>query len=104
METDFFKADCKTITQAPRFGLCDDESTYAHIDFDNPEIWLGEVMNKGEKEIEFVAVDKCLEINDEGGNQKSTCDCLLRSGNQLIFVELKSKRKGSWVKGLRRNK
>lgn len=98
MLIDFFRPECKTTTQAPLFGLCDDEATCAYIDTDSPTDWLGEIMNKTEKEIEFVAIDKCLNIKDKEGNQESTCDCLLRNGKQLIFVELKSWKKGGWVK------
>ena len=98
MTIEFFKESCKSSTRASQFGLYDNEATYASIVIENHEIWQGEVENSKEKKVVFFAIDKCLEIKDENGNLESTCDCLLKQEKQLIFVELKSWKKGRWVK------
>jgi|SRR5690625_289272 len=98
MSVDFFKTECKSTINSPKFGLCDNEEKHAYIDTDYPDDWLGEVNNSKKKEVDFIAIDKCLNIIDSSGNQESTCDCLLRSGKQLIFVELKSRKRGRWVR------
>ncbi len=99
MPIDFFDSKCKTRSNRQSFGLCDDpppSEEPAYIDEENPEIWIGEVSNPNETEIEFYAVDKCVKIQRADGKDQSRCDGILKYSNKLIFVELKSRRSVKW--------
>ena len=78
------------------FGLCDKEDgTKAYTDNSNSQDWIANVQNLTEKEVSFIAVDKCiLKDTDEPG--RGRFDGILLTNDQLYFVELKNQNK-SWI-------
>ena len=48
--------------------------------------------------MEFIAIDACIDIRKPDGNLESRCDGLLSFENDLIFVELKFREGGQWLK------
>ncbi len=111
MAIDFFASCCKTTSSQAKFGLRDDEffplmdtctpptdNKRAYID-ENEEIeWIAEVENTAQQEVDFYALDNCVPFIREDGSLASRCDGLLSYAKNLIFVELKSREKGRWVK------
>lgn len=87
----------------PEFGLCDDNSRAsepAYLDETNRSTWIGIVNNSRLKKVEFYAIDHCLLLKrDNGYETQKRCDGLLHYyDKRLIFVELKDRSYGGWVK------
>lgn len=101
MPIDFFENKCKSTSNKIEFGLCDDPppaENPAYIDESDASKWIGIVKNNTNKEIEFIAIDACIDIRRPDGKLESRCDGLLSFDNNLIFVELKSREGGQWLK------
>lgn len=101
MPIDFFVNSCKTHSNKTEFGLCDDPppvSSPAYIDEDDQSKWIGVVKNTSNKDVEFIAIDACIDIRKPDGSLESRCDGLLSFDNDLIFVELKNREGGQWLK------
>jgi len=98
MSINFFEAKCQSTTGESLFGLCDNEdSSPAYLDFSSKTKWNATVNNSvPPKELEFVAIDNCIEILRENGEMDNRCDCLLTYPENIIFVELKNK-SSNWV-------
>lgn len=96
---DFYKTECKTDNiSVDEFGLCDNEDgNPAFVDFANRDIWIATIKNQKNKNITFVAVDKCV-LKDNEYEGRGRCDCMLVTENKehLFFVELKNKDK-EWI-------
>ena len=94
MKVNFFKPECTCSTNEIRFGLCDkDDKKPAFINVDETEKWIATVVNSSPaKNIQFTAVDNCIEMFRENGEIESRCDVLLQYDTKLLFVELKTKR------------
>jgi len=92
MSVDFSKPECRRITSAPVFGLCDDDDKLpAYLDSVNSAIWIATVINVSQKDVTFTAIDNCIEIFRENGDLESRCDVMLTSDICLYLVELKNK-------------
>ena len=101
MPINFFKNNCKTNSNKVEFGLCDDPPPAinpAYIDENDKTKWIGVIKNNNNKEIEFIAIDACIDIRKQDGTLESRCDGLLSYENDLIFVELKYREGGQWLK------
>jgi len=103
MPVDFFINGCKSQSNKSKFGLCDDAHPAlnpAYINEIENANWIGIVNNPLEKQIDFYAIDHCIEILKPNGLMEKRCDGMLHYNNRLIFIELKSrKRKGNkWLK------
>lgn len=101
MPINFFELGCADSSNALQFGLCDDslqETARAYIHNNHPASWIGIVNNPKEEEVSFFAIDNCVSILKEDGSSESRCDGMLSYANNLIFVELKSRETGRWVK------
>lgn len=101
MPINFFENTCKTTSTKIEFGLCDDPppaENPAYIDENDTSKWIGIVKNNSNKEIDFIAIDACIDIRKPNGKLESRCDGLLSFDNNLIFVELKSREGGKWLK------
>jgi hypothetical protein len=101
MPIDFFINSCKTKSHKTEFGLCDDPppaSNPAYIDEEDKSKWIGVVQNKRGKKVEFIAIDACIDIRKPDGDLESRCDGLVSFENNLIFVELKCREGGQWLK------
>ncbi|CAM3433633.1 hypothetical protein ABF190_000976 [Flavobacterium psychrophilum] len=101
MPIDFFENKCKSTSNKIEFGLCDDSSPAenpAYINEDDDSKWIGIVKNNTNKEIEFIAIDSCIDIRRPDGKLESRCDGLLSFDTNLIFVELKSRESKKWFK------
>ncbi len=94
---DFNLAECQSASQAEKFGLHDpQDGSIAHIDEDGEVIWNCTVLNPSAYECVFTAIDNCIELLDEDGNQKRSCDGILTYENHVILVELKH-RTSNWI-------
>ncbi len=101
MPIDFFINRCKSTSNLAEFGLCDDPppaNNPAYIDEVDDNKWIGIVKNIDTKEVEFIAIDACIDIRKPDGKTESRCDGLICFDNNLIFVELKSREGGQWFK------
>ena len=93
--------NCKTESKKKKFGLCDDQppiSNPAYIDETNPLKWIGIVNNSLEKDICFNAIDNCIDIRRPDNSMESRCDGVLSYQKNLVFVELKEREGGQWLK------
>lgn len=95
MTIDFFKTECRTVTNEQRFGICDDddkaEKTPAYVNTDDANKWIATVLNNASKEVLFTAIDNCIEVLRASGETESRCDAMLTTDELLILVELKNK-------------
>lgn len=99
MPINFFQAHCKSSSNKKIFGVCDDvPNSPAYIDETTSLKWIAIVSNAKEKEIEFYAIDNCLDIRRPNGDMESRCDGVLTDDKKLIFVELKERESGQWFK------
>ena len=101
MPIDFFQDKCKTTSERKSFGLRDDSSPGtrpAYIDETELEKWIGVVKNPKAIVVDFFAVDNCVTVTKPDGRRDSTCDGILRYEKKLIFVELKERDGGKWLK------
>ncbi|MFK7796679.1 MAG: hypothetical protein AB8E82_04440 [Aureispira sp.] len=96
MAIDFFISECHEQSAAKVFGICDDPPpsevpAYLSEDGNNEANWIATVFNKDEKNVDFYAIDHCIEIQKTSDAQKeeSRCDGLLVVNNYYKFVELK---------------
>ena len=100
MPIDYFLS-CRTNSNKIEFGLCDDQpplSNPAYIDEDEPIKWVGVVKNSEKKEINFNAIDNCIDIRRDDNTMDSKCDGVLSYEDKLIFIELKEREGGQWLK------
>jgi len=101
MSINFFKENCKSSANQIKFGIYDaEDNTPARIVFEREEDWNAIVLNDNSVEILFIAIDHCVEIIDDNGNQESSCDAALYYANTLLFIELKNKRASWQIEGL----
>lgn len=102
MPIDFFEKVCKTTSNKNEFGLCDDPSPStnpAYIDHIDVSKWIGIVKNESEKQIDFYAIDHCIDLLRPDAKMDSRCDGMLHYDKSLIFVELKATKikGGEWL-------
>ena len=92
----------RSVSKKELFGLCDDAPPAripAYIDEIDESKWIGVVDNPNLKLIGFYGIDHCLVLKrGEGKETQQECDGLLHYDNELIFVELKDRQYGGWVK------
>ena len=101
MSVNFFNADCRIITRDKRFGICDDDNKKpAYTNTDTANKWIATVVNDAALEINFTAIDNCIDIFRDNGEMESRCDVMMAYQNSLLFVELKTKRKNWKAEGL----
>ena len=96
MKINFFKDDCLTTTSSTRFGILDGEDgAPAFLEFDEMKTWVAQVENAQGLEVNFYALDGCVEVLNPDGSDAKRCDCFLTlenaSRNELILIELKEK-------------
>jgi hypothetical protein len=100
----FFDDACKSESDEAFFGLCDDPKANtepAYIDEDEREKWIAEVSNPARKNVSFHAIDNCIPLYREDGKMEKRCDGMLSYDKKLIFLELKDRGKGLWMKEAR---
>ena len=101
MSVNFFELQCKQISRAKLFGLCDNPpppSKPAYIDENNDKCWIAVVSNEKNLEVIFIAIDNCINIRKSSGKTESRCDGLLTYNSTIIFVELKQRTDKKWIK------
>lgn len=105
MPINFFDGACKTESNKIEFGICDGlhlSKIPAFIDDSNPSEWIGKVINPSNKDVDFYAIDNCVEIlKADGVSQESSCDGMLHFYNCIVFVELKKRGGSGWLKKAR---
>lgn len=92
----FFLISCKTNSIKECFGLCDDpppSNNPAYIDENDIDKWIGLVDNPTLKSVDFFAIDKCVKVVRSDGTLEKRCDGILNYDTNLIFVELKDRKK-----------
>ncbi|MCF8258811.1 MAG: hypothetical protein K9J06_14750 [Flavobacteriales bacterium] len=99
MPVNFFQPGCRHTTEIARFGLCDDPQpakSPAYLDEIDPDKWIAEVSNPGNRAVEFHAVDHCPGIDPRrtDGSAAQRCDGILTWGRSIVFVELKDRARG----------
>jgi hypothetical protein len=102
MSVDYGVAKCQDSCNDRRFGLCDDpppSTDPAYIDRADGSKWVAVVVNPSQIEINFTALDHCVEILRANGKKEKQCECMLHYNNTVIFVELKTSpnRRSGWV-------
>lgn len=105
MPLNLLEAGCKTQSNNTVFGLCDNPPPAedpAYIDETNSGSWIAEVSNPACINVDFFAVDHCVEVKRHNGEKAKRCDGILVSGNQLTFVELKDRGHTGWISGGRK--
>ena len=81
------------------FGIVDDEEEQekpASLDLNlsNEKNWNCKVNNPQEKIINFYPLDKVISLFENDGNEAKCCDAMLEvNKEQLVFIELKNRRK-----------
>ncbi|MCB9036883.1 MAG: hypothetical protein H6557_09715 [Lewinellaceae bacterium] len=101
MAINFLDTNCRTESNKGQFGLCDDPppaADPAYIDETDASKWIGIVNNHTRINIEFYAIDNCVTVLRADGSLESRCDGLLSYQENLIFVELKPRGGGQWLK------
>jgi hypothetical protein len=82
---------CLAITQLAEFEIIDKQTSRCVLQeghTENGNLW---VKNKLQKEIFFLAIDKCLFFDKK--DDPSRCDCALFDENRICFVEIKESNK-----------
>ncbi|MBC6994362.1 hypothetical protein QWY85_01405 [Neolewinella lacunae] len=93
----FNVAKCQSESQAERFGLHDpQDGGAAYIDESGQVVWNCVVLNPAAFPCVFTAIDHCIEIVDQDGNLKRSCDGMLTYKGHVILVELKH-RGSDWI-------
>jgi hypothetical protein len=95
-----FQEECCSYSKQEKFGLCDDPSVKqpAYIDEDKQEKWIAIINNPNKKNIRFSAIDNCISLYKKDGTLDKRCDGVLQYKKHLIFIELKDRGMGPWVK------
>jgi len=97
MSLNFYDEQCRTVTNEVKFGICDGENDQkAFVVLDNQAEWICTVVNNRAAEVAFSAIDYCVVILREDGNQERSCDAMLTYEDNIVFIELKEKGK-SWM-------
>lgn len=95
---------CKTETTSERFGISDVNSSQrqpAFIDTTNEIVWDVVVKNTLNKNVIFKAVDFCVDAFRDNGELIKRCEGFLFFDNKILFIELKKRAKGNWLKDAR---
>jgi hypothetical protein len=101
MTIDFFNPKCESSTSQIEFGICDGEDTeIAYIDLQNKKNWICTVDNPNSKKITFIAIDKCIVIMNNKREVESSCDCMLLYIDNIVFIELKERRRSTTELGI----
>ena len=101
MPINYLKPECRSESSKPRFGVCDDPppaSNPAYIDENSPVKWIAIVNNPNNHNVYFYAIDNCVDVFRPNGGMESRCDGVLQEGSRLIFIELKKRESGQWLK------
>jgi len=90
MKVNFFDKNCQEQTDAPAFGLCDDQNlSKAYINTDDKSKWVAVVKNENQQQVMFTAIDNCITIKRDNGDMERRCDGMLTYDDEIVFVELK---------------
>jgi hypothetical protein len=99
--SNIFKILCQDVSDARRFGICDDKDHQrAYIDTDNGADWMAVVHNDNREEVTFTALDNCIEMRKANGTMEKRCEGMLTFNGTIIFVEIKESAADaqSWAK------
>ncbi|MHB8260127.1 MAG: hypothetical protein ACYDEC_07640 [Bacteroidia bacterium] len=118
---------CSTNIKHNRFGVCDDDSNLrrpAKVKLNDESSWDFTVENPNNKDVDFKAVDFCVDIYrtgiydlDDDNRTKlqfssdninsihkgliKRCEGFLQFDDKVLFVEIKKRPKGNWLKDAR---
>ncbi len=100
MSINFFSECCCTVSSKKEFGLYDKPNPSkepAIILEEDKHCWIGIVENIRKRTIKFYAIDHCIDLKKDNGDEAKKCDGLLKFDNNIVFVELKDRRKSRWL-------
>lgn len=82
-------------------GICDPDGEFPAFTTTEHgcDKWCATIYNNERKEIQFIAIDKNIDIRKSDGNQESRCDGMIfiADTRELSFVELKDYRVGGYI-------
>jgi len=99
--SDIFRILCQDITDAKRFGICDDKPHQrACIDTIDGRNWMTVIENDLRHDVTFTALDNCIEIRKDNGKMESRCEGIITYNYTIIFLEIKDRTGGAntWAK------
>ena len=98
----FFDEACKTSTVKEYFGLYDEPDPAkkpAFIIEEDEGTWIASVNNPNRRQAHFYAIDHCLDLKRDNGEEARKCDGVLQTDIELVFIELKSRGTRKWFTG-----
>ena len=102
MAVDFFNSVCSDNCDLDKFGICDDtpppaKPAYISKNIADKPSWIVEIQNPNNIEVNFIAIDSCIDLRKEDGNLESRCDCMINYNNTITFIELKDRISKGWL-------
>ena len=103
MNINFFAQEYRleSIKQDTLLGICDPEGerpAYTTTEC-GADKWCATIQNTNVKNLQFIAIDKNIDIRKPDGNKESSCDGMIYIADtkELCFVELKNYRVGGYI-------
>lgn len=84
---------CLEITQLANFEIIDKQTSRCILQENHSEIGHLWVNNQSQKQIHFLAIDKCLFFDNN--TDPTRCDCALFDENRICFIEIKESNKSN---------
>lgn len=103
MAVDFFNTACADNCNLDIFGICDDtpppaRPAYISRNIDDNSSWIVEVTNPKNIDVNFIAIDCCIDLRKPDGiSLESRCDCMITYNNTITFIELKDRISRGWL-------
>lgn len=103
MKVNFFAQEHRKepLKQDPLLGICDPEGelpAYTTTEH-GADKWCATIQNNEKKRLQFIAVDKNIDIRKPDGKQESRCDGMIfvADTKELSFIELKDYHIGGYI-------
>lgn len=93
----YFEKVCQDVSTSILFGIVDPDGSRAKISTSELDKWIAVIDNPLAKKIVFTAIDQCIEILRENGEQEKSCDGMLTYDKDIDFIELKEVRR-TWIR------
>ena len=103
MKVNFFAQEHRkeSVKQDPLLGICDpdgEQPAYTTSEH-GADKWCAIIQNNEKKRLQFIAIDKNIDILKPDGKQESRCDGMIfvSDTKELSFVELKDYHVGGYI-------
>lgn len=102
MEVTFFEPSCEDKSDLESFGICDNPPpphlpAYLSKNIAEKPNWILEIENSKRINIQFIAIDNCIDLRKADGKMESRCDCLITHEDTIVFIELKDRLGRGWL-------